>query len=365
LQTAATFYPNAKLLIIMGSHLAPFAVSLLSLSAATASAQTLLVEKVTTSTRPTAAQPFNPHTEHARPAAWKPLAVTGRADLTVTVEYDINVTNTSSVAELAECGLQLSDAFITDNLCWGVDPSSPMLNLFVSETVPANSVTRLTGLVVIDQFTFPYFACQFVDGDPVHTTLEDSALFTGPSRTSVNSNEWFASPFGPAGQFLSVEDLGTSIRNDLSFAMTHDLPLIAGSNGCEPLRPNSTGVSGRLEAFGALDVAQPATVLRASQLPANTFGLFALSSVSQPPVLAGFGGATLCLASPLVRWFDSIGTSDSSGSVELELPTSSLPVPNGQVLAGDTWFFQYFHRDTDPMTSQPTARSTNAIELSW
>lgn len=315
--------------------------------------------------RPNAMTSSSVHTEHARPLAWKPFAAFGEAELIVNVDYDINVTNTSSVAEFAECGLELTDTFVTDNLCWGTDPTTPMLNLFVNETVPANATTRLTGTIELGRITFPYFPCQFVTGDPVHIAGGASALFTGPLRASISSNEWFASPFGPASQFLSVEDLGTVIRNDLSFAMTHDLPLVAGSTGCDPLRTNSTGAFGLLEAYGAVDAAEASVVLSASQLPPDSFGLFALSMTTQPATLSGFGSATLCLGAPVVRWFDSIGQTDSAGNLQMTVPPSMMPVPNGQILSGETWYFQFFHRDTDPATGVPTARSTNAVELPY
>lgn len=348
----------------MRLHSVPFALSLLILPASTVAAQTLRVEAVTTSVRPNSVSTFPVHTEHTRPGTWKAFAVSGQAELIVTAEYDINVTNTSSLPELAECGLEVSDIFLTDNFCWGTDATTPQPNLFVNEVVPANSTVRLTGSVELNRITLPYYPCAGgMVGDPIHNSAGLSALYTGPFRNSVASSDWLASPFGPASQFLSVTDLGSMIRNDLAFAMVHDLPLIAGSNGCDPLRPNSTGALGLLEAYGAVNAGEPATVLSASELPANAFGLFGISASTQPPILAGFGNATLCLGTPVLRWFDSVGRTSSSGALQVTLPTSALPTLSGQILAGETWYFQFFHRDADPASGAPTARSTNAVEL--
>ncbi len=349
----------------MRPFLVPLAVSLLILPSFTAAAQTLRVEAVTTSVRPNAVSSFSFHTEHARPASWMAFAAFGEAELVVTADYDIDVTNTSSMPQLAECGLELSDIYLTDNICWGTDATTPNLNLFLTETIPANTTMRLTGSIEIDRINIPYSPCQGVMGDPVHTSTGVTDLSGGPFRSAVISSDWFASPFGPASQFLSVVDLGTVLRNDLSFAMTHDLPFVAGSTGCDPLRTNSTGVEGLLEAYGAVSTLESSTILSATQLPPNAFGLFALSRTTQPATLSGFGSATLCLGTPIVRWLSSVGRTTPTGIYQVALTTSMISVPFGQISPGDTWYFQFFHRDTDPATGLATARSTNAIALTF
>jgi hypothetical protein len=116
------------------------------------------------------------------------------------------------------------------------------------------------------------------------------------------------------------------------------------------LLPNSTGSFGRIHVDGSVEVQAGNTQLAADQLPAQAFGYFLVSRVNQ--IILPPGGATqiLCLGGPIGRLAGpgQILNSGSSGQVHLTIDPRQLPTPTGPVSAqpGETWYFQYWHRDS-------------------
>ena len=127
---------------------------------------------------------------------------------------------------------------------------------------------------------------------------------------------------------------------------------------CES-NPNSTGSTAVCRVTGFTSVDTNFVRLVADFLPHDQTGFF-LTSRTQGfvPLFAGLQG-NLCLGEPIVR-LDGPGQvldSGSSGSASLEL---SLTLLHGgeSVLAGETWHYQYWYRDNDPM---PTANTTGGV----
>lgn len=110
--------------------------------------------------------------------------------------------------------------------------------------------------------------------------------------------------------------------------------------------PNSTGVVGELVAFGSPIVADQDLVLKASHLPANTFGMYVVSSTQA--VIANAGGiGTLCLGGGVGRLNSQIFNSGALGEDSTEIDMSQIPTNTSVVAiaAGETWNFQGWHRD--------------------
>lgn len=157
---------------------------------------------------------------------------------------------------------------------------------------------------------------------------------------------------------------GSPVQSGALF--TFDLPNLIGVPFCAPV-DNSTSRPGRMSAIGSTEVAQNNVTLIASQLPNNSFGYFLASRsqglVNQP----GGSQGVLCLGGSVGR-FVGPGQIQSSGSIgvfDLGLDLGQMPTPNGliQVLAGETWNFQTWYRDS--VQGAATSNFTEGLEVNF
>lgn len=121
-----------------------------------------------------------------------------------------------------------------------------------------------------------------------------------------------------------------------------------GTVFCDPGAPNSTGGPSRTMAFVSDEIAAAALRLETHGLPGGVFGLYAVAPTTGNVVPPGSAGP-LCLGGPIGR-FDGPGQiqlSSPQGRVRLDVDLAQLPGPNGPRAAqpGETWHFQYWHRD--------------------
>ncbi|MDF1837066.1 MAG: CotH kinase family protein [Planctomycetota bacterium] len=136
-----------------------------------------------------------------------------------------------------------------------------------------------------------------------------------------------------------------------------------GTEYCNPAVPNSTGQPGRISAFGSSFVDANNLTLVATDLPPGEFGIFVNGTGSGvTPNAGGFAG-TLCLSNTIGRYnrASQIFMSDASGQATLALDLATTPTPFGPtpILAGETWYFQGWFRDTPAST----ANFTSAISV--
>ena len=134
-----------------------------------------------------------------------------------------------------------------------------------------------------------------------------------------------------------------------------------GSTYCAA-NPNSTGQGAEACALGTLDVSENDITFSVHQLPPGKIGYFLMSEGSFN--LPGFGGSQgiLCVAPPLYRFNAFVLVSDANGIFPAFSPDVNA-LPQGQVFnPGDTWYFQAWYRDNNPMS---TSNTTNAIELTF
>lgn len=136
-----------------------------------------------------------------------------------------------------------------------------------------------------------------------------------------------------------------------------------GTPFCNPAEPNSTGQAGRLVALGS-EVAQDNQLrLLAQDLPPNALGIYLASQV--PGFLANPGGSqgNLCLGATVLRLNTGAWQSNGLGVAIASVDLFSMPPPfSGPVLGGQTWHFQGWHRDNDPLA---TSNFTSALTVTF
>jgi hypothetical protein len=133
-----------------------------------------------------------------------------------------------------------------------------------------------------------------------------------------------------------------------------------GSAYCQSL-PNSSGAAATISASGSATVASNNFILQAASLPAGQLGYFLMSTTQG--FAPGFGGSQgiLCLGAPIVRLNQAVLSASPMGTVSLPINLSNLP--NGMsISAGQTWNFQYWSRDLNPM---PTSNTTHGVQVSF
>ncbi|MEL6429592.1 MAG: hypothetical protein AAFR54_10470 [Planctomycetota bacterium] len=133
---------------------------------------------------------------------------------------------------------------------------------------------------------------------------------------------------------------------------------------CEQPVPNSTGRTGKLVGFGSDDLARNDLTLLFHDLP-ETVALLPVASQTTA-TLPNPGGSvgTLCLGGAIGR-YPAVLVTTQYGTARAVLNLGGLPTPQGPApaLAGETWFFQGWHRDVD--AGGPTSNLTDAIAVSF
>ncbi len=218
-----------------------------------------------------------------------------------------------------------------------------------------------------DDFTVELFASPTADD----SGFGEGELFLG--SLSVTTDGSGNADFGtllsqpvPAGWVISatatLEPIGST--SEFSQAITiqpgnGDL----GTRYCSPAVTNSTGLPGTLRAMGSDVVADQLFILRAEDLPANEFGLFLVSATQAFIQNPGGSQGNLCLGGTIARFSHDVKNSGPTGTFSLAVDLTQLPGPlNVPVMPGDTWNFQAWHRDKNPM---PTSNFTDAVSVTF
>lgn len=225
-----------------------------------------------------------------------------------------------------------------------VDPVDPTL---VSSTPICGAVSELA---VDDEVVF---ACC----DSAQVLLVDVADPGAPTVIGA-----FDTPGQPNG--IAIEDGIAYIADGFSGMHVIDISVCPGANNyCGPGVANSTGLSGGIEASGSSQVALNNLTMRATQLPANQFG-FLLTSLDFDFVpQAGGSQGNLCLGGSIVRFNQQIANSGPGGTITTAVDLNDIPsTPSQQVFAGQTWFFQFWHRDQNPGL---TSNFTDAVYVDF
>lgn len=189
------------------------------------------------------------------------------------------------------------------------------------------------------------------------------------SYTNGNgSNQSFTSPSG-----LITIDLGSA--SNIPFAPGVFIPrvwngeLCAANLLCSCLcssNPNSTGLRGAMIAGGSTSVATNDLVLAASQLPTGALAYFITSRTQGFFPNPNGSSGNLCLGGAIGRFVGpgQVGNTGASGAILIVTDNSMQPTPTGlvQVLPGQSWTYQAWHRDTLP-SGVATSNFTDAFEV--
>ncbi|MEM9381328.1 MAG: hypothetical protein AAGB93_15350 [Planctomycetota bacterium] len=135
-----------------------------------------------------------------------------------------------------------------------------------------------------------------------------------------------------------------------------------GTSYCGPANPNSTGSGAVIEAFGSASVATNELTLRASSLPAQSFGYFLTGRTAGVTMNPGSSQGTLCFTGTVGRFDALVQNSGAAGVIEIPVDLTALPQPTGAVAAlpGETWYFQAWFRDANPT---PTSNFSDGVEI--
>jgi len=213
---------------------------------------------------------------------------------------------------------------------------------------------------------------EFFDGAPVFGP-DGPFLPSGIFRPGGCPNDWCSDVFlnfsTDGVTDPGFEDPSPGAVNGVQACMTLSsigtCPGTTGTIGTAycPATVNSTGAAASITAEGQISAAANDVTLTAADMPAFQFGIFLTSETQgMAPVASG----TLCLGGTVVRFQGpgQILQANANGEFSLQIDTTAIPagVPT-PIQAGDTWNFQAWFRDTNPMG--PTANFTNGVSVAF
>ncbi|MEM8712096.1 MAG: VCBS repeat-containing protein, partial [Planctomycetota bacterium] len=136
---------------------------------------------------------------------------------------------------------------------------------------------------------------------------------------------------------------------------------------CAPAVTGSSGQPAQIDAIGSARIERGDLVLRASDLPSSTFGLFLASLTTRSPITPAASIGNLCLGGDVGRITDGGQplSTQGFGFFEHALDLSAIAQPNGvaAVMATETWAFQTWFRDSSGGT--PVSNFSDAIAVSF
>jgi len=178
-----------------------------------------------------------------------------------------------------------------------------------------------------------------------------------------NAFGWTLATLGDA--WATYTSSGGDLGNPGTFVMVDCDGL--GTEYCDPSVTNSTGSPGRLTAFGSPFAEANNVNLVATNLPSGEFGFFLNGTASDLVIAPGGSQGNLCLGGSIGRYntASQVFAVDASGQGMLTLNLGATPTPLGptQVLAGQTWYFQVWYRDTAAGTGSSNFTSGLSIDF--
>ncbi|MEZ6018433.1 MAG: hypothetical protein R3F49_25280 [Planctomycetota bacterium] len=211
--------------------------------------------------------------------------------------------------------------------------------------------------IVFPNATDGYHSFRFVSG----FSWDDAFVFYDGTFMGLKPYDSFANFNGPQMVFGTRDGIPGRARVHFArFGVLYDHEW--GAPYCGPAVVNSSGRSGTTRMFGSILFQQNNMELRAEDLPPHTVGYFLVSPTQgASPV----GQGRLCLGGAIGRYNQpgAVQSSGPTGAIHYAIDTSGIPSPTGFVpmAAGQTWNFQCWFRDANPMT---TSNLTDAVSVS-
>ncbi len=123
--------------------------------------------------------------------------------------------------------------------------------------------------------------------------------------------------------------------------------------------PNSTGERCQIEAYGSESIAANNIEFELFDLPRFSFGFFLMAQDARRATVAS---GDICLRSPIIRHSLTVLQADTNGQAQFSPDLTNLPQAT-VFQPGDTWHFQYWHRDSGP--GGPTANFSEGLKIEF
>lgn len=205
--------------------------------------------------------------------------------------------------------------------------------------------TRLLNAGLVDANGDGYFEVGRIGGSVSSVDLDAWATGFGPGQLRFDAVQIIDDPTNSPSCSATV---GADIDAIGAITTTGLTPI--GTAFCSPAAPNSSGLPGRIEAFGSATTTENDVFLLATRLPAGSFGFFLCSRQTANPVMPPNSTGFICLGGQIGRLDlpPQIRRTGPSGTFGLELDLTNIPQPTGfvSVMAGESWTFQTWFRDT-------------------
>lgn len=292
----------------------------------------------------------------------------------------------SSIALAAPANVLLVDDLDTDGLDDLILVSSDGIDWARRSAAGAVSFDPVAQVVAFNEPGFSYFPRDVQAGDAdgdgnldllivVRPPVGDPILRTylGDGGGGIAGTLELAPSNGSFSDVVVIDiegDGDTDVLVSLSLAIAlleSSLVDDVGTTGCTAATPNSTGLEGRIHAFGQVGIPSPHVRLFADRLPPQQFGLFASSRTFGAPMSLPGSAGVLCLTGNIGRYNlpGEIRLSGPDGTFELQLDPSALRegTGNAPAVAGESWSFQAWHRDL--AGGMPTSNLTDAVTVTF
>lgn len=192
-----------------------------------------------------------------------------------------------------------------------------------------------------------------IDANPSFHGPEDFHLM--PDSPCIDAGDP-QSPIDPDG---TIADVGA-----LFFEPTYCGANCTGSLGSPACiaNLNSTGRAAQLTAIGSAEVPLDHLVLLIRDTPVSSVGFILASQLPSNISLGGGSQGVLCLGSPVLRFSNTVLNDRGTGVVSFRPRLSQFP-QGASVQAGETWYFQYWYRDVNPVLTSNTSNAHRIIFL--
>jgi len=223
------------------------------------------------------------------------------------------------------------------HLAWTYDSMGDTMSIYV-DGVLGGTVSVADNLTDIVEENNWLGRSQFVNDPYFNGTISEFRIYAGALTAPQVASSFSAGP-----------DAGIPSNIGTSFCSATD---------------NSSGFPGEISAWGQGLAAANDLTLRASNLPANQFGVFIVSR-DQGFVPGPGSNGNLCVTG-VIGIFSQPGqikASGPGGEFEAAIDLTAIPQGGGSVavLAGETWNFQTWHRDNVGTGSN----FTNGVEIAF
>jgi hypothetical protein len=205
--------------------------------------------------------------------------------------------------------------------------------------------------------------CFVVDFAANTTTLYEDGAQVGSTpwaihlAEDVGLGEWYnatgpsVDPFVGTIYGVAVYDQALPAVEIMSHAMAFHSAIGIGGTFCAGAVANSTGTQGVIDAVGSANAGDNLLTLTVSELPTNEFAVCLVSDVQG--FIPNFGGSHghLCLSPSFGYFASQVQNTGTTGFFSIAVDLTALPFATPvSVSPGETWYFQTWHRDHDPIS---------------